>query len=168
MDKPTLEQIRAIAESFNNSLDNPLPNQEIKHITKSIHKYVSKPKNQEQKEKLSERQRERGKKSGVVRAEKAQKNKDQAFIYFANKNLTQQAIADKLGVSLPTVKKYSSEFKKVYRTISGSPPSPLVCAFSKENQSIKIEDYLADTFSLYAEREDTAKIPLNTINRLLE
>lgn len=168
MDKPTLEQIRAIAESFNNSLDNPLPNQEIKHITKSIHKYVSKPKNQEQKEKLSERQRERGKKSGVVRAEKAQKLKDQAFIYFANKNLTQQAIADKLGVSLPTVKKYSGEFKKVYRTISGSPRVARVGDLSKQNQSIKIEDYLADTFSLYREEEHTEKIPINTVNRLLE
>lgn len=32
MDEATIDQIRGIADSFNNSLDNPLDNQEIKHI----------------------------------------------------------------------------------------------------------------------------------------
>jgi hypothetical protein len=168
MDKPTLEQIRAIAESFNNSLDNPLPNQEIKHITKSIYKYVSKPKNLAEKEKLSERQRERGKKSGVVRAEKAQKTKDKVFVLLANKKLTLKAIAEKLEVSYKTVKNINAEFKKGQRTISGSPPCSRVVVLSKQIGSYKVEDYLVDTFSLYREEEHTEKIPINTIGRLLE
>lgn len=168
LEEPTLEQIRAIAEQFNQSLDNPLDEKEIRHIAKSIWKYVSKPKTQEQKERFIEKQRERGKKSGQSRAEKAQKIKDQAFIYLANKNLTQQAIADKLEVSLRTVKKISAEFKKVQRTKSGSPRDCQNLGYFGGKQFSKVDDYLCDTFSLYQEDERTEKIPINTINRLLE
>ena len=172
MDKPTLEQIRALAESFNSTLTNPLPVKEIGHIAKSIHKYVSKPKNLAEKEKLSERQRERGKKSGVVRAEKSQKRKDQAFILFANPKLKLQDVADKLELSIQQIKRYKAEFKKVSLTISGSPPlaGNLVKADSFYNgrRASDVDIYLSDIFNLYREQEDTEKIPINTINRLLE
>ena len=168
LEEPTLEQIRAIAEQFNQSLDNPLPLQEIKHIAKSIWKYVSKPKTQEQKEKFREKQKERNKKSQEVRKEKAQKRKDQAFILFANKNLKLQDIADRLEVSIQLVKKYKAEFKKVYFTKSGSPSSLKNSGGFGGKQFSEVDSYLSDTFSLYRENEETDKIPLCTINRLLE
>lgn len=168
LEEPTLEQIRVIAEQFNQSLDNPLLLQEIKHIAKSIWKYVSKPKTQEQKEKFREKQKERNKKSQEVRKEKAQKKKDQAFILFANKNLKLQDIADRLELSLRTVKGYKAEFKKVQFTKSGSPLSLQNLGGFGGKQFSEIDSYLSDTFSLHRENEDTEKIPLCTINRLLE
>lgn len=168
LEEPTLEQIRAIAEKFNQSLDNPLPTQEIKHIAKSIWKYVSKPKTQEQKEKFREKQSQRGKKSGEVRKEKAQKRKDQAFILFANKKLKLQEIADRLELSLVQTKRYKAEFKKVSLTKSGSPPSLKNSGYFEGREFSEIDNYLSETFSLYAEKEDTEKIPICTINRLLE
>ncbi len=81
----------------------------------------------------------------------------------ANKKFTLKAIADKLEVSYKTIKNINAEFKKGQRTRSGSPPRPRVGDCLKQNTSIKIEEYLSDTFSLYPEREDTEKIPINTI-----
>lgn len=167
LEEPTLEQIRAIAEQFNQSLDNPLDEKEIRHIAKSIWKYVSKPKTQEQKERFIEKQRERNKKSQQVRKEKAQKKKDQAFILFANPKLKLQEIADRLEISLRAVKGYKAEFKKVQFTKSGSPPSLQNSGYFGGKQFSEVDNYLSETFSLYAEKEDTEKIPINTIDRLL-
>jgi hypothetical protein len=167
MNDPTEEQIRAIADSYNNNLANPLANQEIKHIAKSIAKYVSRPRTQIDKEKFIERQSELGKKSGIVRAEKAQKRKDKAFILFANPKLKLQEVADRLKISLIQVKRYKSEFKKVSLTNQVVPPVVGTITFYNGHRASRIDDYLSDTFSLYAEREDTEKIPINTINRLL-
>ena len=168
MDKPTLEQIKAMAESFNNSLANPLPINEIKSIAKSIAKYLSKPFTKEQKERFREKQSQRGKKSGAVRTEKAQVKKDKAFIFFANSNLKLKDIADKLELSLISIKKYKAEYKKVYFTNQVVPPAIPTGASSQSSEMLKVDLYLADTFSLHAEREDTEKIPINTVNRLLE
>ena len=168
LDKPTEGQISVIAERFNASLCDPLPSQEIKHIVRSIWKYVNKPKTREQKERFIEKQRERGKKSGQARVEKAQKLKNQAFIYFANRNISLQTIADKLEVSLRTIKGYKAEFKKVQRTKSGSPRAWQNSGFYKNKKETDIDRYLSDTFSLYAEKEDIEKIALCTIYRLLE
>ena len=178
MNEPTKEKIRAIADSYNNNLANPLANQEIKHIAKSIAKYVSRPRNKEQKEKLSERQKDRNKKSQLVRQEKAQIKKNKAFVLFANPKNKLQDIADRLEISIQQTKRYKAEFKKVSFTISGSPP---LLGNSTNNQSINtitssyyqnkkatfIDVYLSDNFNLYRESEDTEKIPINTVNRLL-
>ena len=168
MDDPTEAKIRALAESFNSSLANPLPTNEIKSIAKSIAKYLSKPFRQEQKEKFKEKQKERNKKSQAVRQATAQKRKDKAFVLFANPKLKLQEIADRLEVSLVSIKKYKAEFKKVYRTKSGSPRDCQNSGFFEGKQFSEVDKYLCDTFSLYAEKEDTEKIPINTINRLLE
>ena len=168
MDNPTEANIRALAESFNNSLANPLPTNEIKSIAKSIAKYLSKPFTKEQKEKFREKQSQRGKKSGVVRKEKAEIKKGKAFILFANPKLKLQDVADKLELSIQQIKRYKAEFKKVSLTKSGSPLAITKGASILDNGIFKVDNYLADTFSLYAEREDTEKIPICTINRLLE
>jgi hypothetical protein len=163
----TQEQILEIAEKYNQTLDDPLDGREIGHISKSIWKYVSRPKSKEQKEKFIAKQSERGKKSGVVRAEKAQKLKDKAFVLLSNLSLTVGDIADKLKVSIRRVQDLKAYFKGVQRTISGSPPLVGFPQNPLEASVFNLGDYLVDTFSLYPESEDTEKIPLNTINRLL-
>jgi len=181
----TEEQIRAIADSYNNNLVNPLPKQEVKHIAKSISKYIDRPKNKIDYQKFIEKQSERGKRSGIIRQAMAQKNKDIAFIYFSNKNLTLEVIANKLNLSIRQIKRYKAEYKKVTLTISGSPPVVLgsfnldTIVNTKEKkiekkQTIRvgyphssIYDYLSDNYSLYSEDETTEKIPINTINRLI-
>jgi hypothetical protein len=168
MNEPSEEQIRAIADSYNDNLANPLDNQEIKHIAKSIAKYVSRPRTQATKKWLEERAKNNNKKSQAVRKEKAQVKKDKAYILFANPKYKLQEIADKLEVSLRTVKVYKAEFKKCSLLYQVVPPSILNGASPLQNESIKVETYLADTFSLYAETEDTEKIPICTINRLLQ
>jgi len=167
MNEPTEDKIRTIADSFNNNLTNPLDSQEIKHIAKSIAKYVSRPRTQIDKEKFRERQSQLGKKSGVVRAEKAQKRKDKAFILFANPKLKLQEVADRLEISIQQTKRYKSEFKKVSLTNQVVPPLVGTDTFYNGKMASHIDNYLSDTFSLYAEQEDTEKIPINTIDRLL-
>jgi len=168
MDNPTEAKIRALAESFNNTLANPLPTNEIKSMAKSIAKYMSKPRSKEQKQKFIEKQKERNKKSQAVRQEKAQAKKDKAFILFANPKLKLQEIANKLEISLRAVKGYKAEYKKCNLPNQVVPPINKKGASPLDYENFKIENYLADTFSLYAETEDTEKIPLCTINRLLE
>jgi hypothetical protein len=168
MDEPTEEQIRAITDSFNNNLANPLVNQEIKHIARSIAKYVSRPRTQRDKDKFIERQSQLGKKSGVVRAEKAQKRKDKAFVLFANPKYKLQEIADKLEVSLISIKKYKAEFKKVYLTNQVVPSLVGSPTFLQGNKAIPVDNYLSAPFSLYRESEYIAQLPINTINRFLE
>ncbi|MBK2085929.1 replication initiation protein [Francisella adeliensis] len=168
MDNPTEANIRALAESFNNSLANPLPTNEIKSIAKSIAKYMSKPRNKEQKEKFIEKQKERNKKSQAVRKEKAQVKKDKAFVLFANPKIKLQEIANRLEISLISVKKYKAEYKRYILPNQVVPPITTKGVSKLENETFKVENYLADTFSLYAEREDTEKIPICTIDRLLE
>ena len=108
------------------------------------------------------------KKSQVVRKEKAQVKKDKAFVLFANPKMKLQEIANRLEVSLISIKKYKAEFKKVYFTNQVVPPILSQGVSALKIESFKLDVYLADTFSLYAEQEDTEKIPINTVNRLLE
>lgn len=166
--EPTESKIRAIAESYNNNLANPLDTKEIHHIAKSIAKYLSKSFTKEQKEKFREKQKERNKKSQEVRKAIAQKRKDKAFILFANKNLKLQDIADRLEVSIQLVKKYKAEFKKSNLPNQVVPvrlQNPLPY---NNRKATHIDHYLSGTFSLYAESEYTEKIPINTINRYFE
>ena len=166
MIEPTEEQIRAIADSYNNNLANPLAKQEIKHIAKSIAKYVSRPRTQATKKWLEERAKKNNKKSQVVRQAKAQIKKDKVYILFSNPKNKLQEIADKLEISLISVKKYKAEYKKVYFT-NQVVPRLVGGTYYQNKTATQIDNYLADTFSLYRESEDTEKIPINTINRLL-
>jgi hypothetical protein len=168
MNEPTEEQIRAIADSYNNNLTNPLDTQEIKHIAKSIAKYVSRPKTQATKKWLEERAKNNNKKSQLVRKEKAQIKKDKAYILFANPKYKLQEIANKLEISIQQTKRYKAEYKKVSFTNQVVPSLVAVGTSYQNRKATGTDNYLSDTFSLYAEREDTEKIPINTINRLLE
>jgi len=167
MNEPTEEQIRTVADSYNNNLANPLANQEIKHIAKSIAKYVSRPKIQATKKWLEERAKKNNKKSQAVRKEKAQVKKDKAFVLFANPKIKLQEIADKLEISLRAIKRYKAEFKKVPFT-NQVVPRLVGETFYGKKIATDIDNYLSDTFSLYRESEDTERIPINTINRLLQ
>ena len=113
-----LKSILAICNQLNDFKE-PLGAKEVLGIAKSICKYNNKPQTKATKEWLTERAKKNNKKSQAVRQEKAQKVKDKAFVLFANKNLKLEAIADKLGVSLRTIKGYKAEFKK-YHLLSGS------------------------------------------------
>jgi len=162
-----------------NDFSEPLGYKEVLGIAKSIHRYNLKPQTKATKEWLEERAKNNNKKSQAVRKEKAQVKKDKAFVLFANPKKKLQEIADRLEVSIQQTKRYKAEFKKC-RLLSGSPQNKKV-SFTNQVvppdiskrasklviESFKVEDYLADTFSLYAEREDTEKIPINTVNRLL-
>ena len=167
MIEPTEEQIRAIADSYNDNLANPLASQEIKHIAKSIAKYVSRPRTQIDKDNFRERQSQLGKKSGAVRAEKAQKRKDKAFILFANPKYKLQEIADKLKISIQQTKRYKAEFKKVSLTNQVVPRLVGLLTFYPCKKASQVDNYLSDIFTLYREQEDTERIPINTVNRLL-
>lgn len=161
---PKQEQIEIIAESFNQKLDNPLEPQEIGHIAKSIWKYVSKQRNIEHSTQFIDKQRKKGLKSGKKRAENAQKVKDKAFVALSNVQLTLKQIADKLGVSERTIQKIKACFANTKRTKSGSPRPE---GFGGKLQ-IEVDEYLVETFKLYSETENSLKIPLLTILRLLE
>lgn len=167
MNEPTEEQIRAVADSYNNNLANPLDNQEIKHIAKSIAMYVNRPRAQATKKWLEERAKNNNKKSQVVRQAKAQIKKDKAYILFANPKIKLQEIADNLEISLIQIKRYKSEFKKVSFT-NQVVPRLVGVTFYGNKKSAAIDNYLADTFSLYIESEGSDKIPINTIKRLLQ
>ena len=71
-----------------------------------------------------------------------------------------QEIADKLEISLRVIKRYKAEFKKVPFTNQVVPPTISIGVSSLNFESSKVANSLADTFSLYAEREDTEKIPI--------
>ena len=167
MNEPTEEQIRAVADSYNNNLANPLPRQEIKHIAKSIAKYVSRPRTQATKKWLEERAKKNNKKSQAVRKEKAQVKKDKAYILFANPKYKLQEIADKLEISIQQTKRYKAGYKKASFTNQVVPPFAGK-TFYGNKVATYIDVYLSDTFSLYRESEYTEKIPINTINRLLQ
>jgi len=172
-----IKSILAICYSLN-TFNEPLGISEITGIAKSICKYNNKPKTKQIKDWLSERGKANNKKSQLVRQEKAEIKKAKAFILLANKNLTLSTIADKLNISLRTIKLYKSEFKKVQFT---NQVVPVFVGNSTNNQSINtitssyyqnkkatfIDVYLSDNFNLYRESEDTEKIPINTVNRLL-
>ena len=168
MNEPREEQIRAIADSYNDNLANPLPSQEIKHIAKSIAKYVSRPRTQATKKWLAERAKKNNKKSQEVRKAKAQIKKDKAFVLLSNRKLTLKVIAEKLGVSYKTIKNINSDFKKGQFTNQVVPPLAGVGVSYLNLQASCIDNYLSDSFSLYVEKEDTEKIPINTVNRLLQ
>jgi hypothetical protein len=151
-----------------NDFSEPLGYKEVLGIAKSIHRHNLKPQTKATKEWLEERAKKNNKKSQAVRKEKAQVKKDKAFVLFANSNLKLKDIADKLELSLISIKKYKAEYKKVYFTNQVVPPTIPTGASSQSSEMLKVDLYLADTFSLHAEREDTEKIPIKTVNRLLE
>ena len=97
-----------------NDFSEPLGYKEVLGIAKSIHRYNLKPQTQASKKWLEERAKNNNKKSQVVRKEKAQVKKDKAFVLFANPKMKLQEIANRLEVSLISIKKYKAEFKKVY------------------------------------------------------
>jgi len=162
-----LDSILAICNQLNDFRE-PLQAKEVLSIAKSICRYNNKPQTKATKEWLTERAKKNNKKSQAVRKEKAQAKKDKAFILFANPKNKLQEIADKLELSLIQVKRYKAEFKKVSFTNQVVPPVTINRGGYNNRTATAIDNYLADNFSLYAEREDMEKIPINTINRLLE
>ena len=146
-----------------NDFSEPLGYKEVLGIAKSIHRYNLKPQTKATRVWLEERAKDNNKKSQAVRKEKAQIKKDKAFVLFANPKIKLQEIADRLKVSLISIKKYKSEFKKVYFTNQVVPPIIPKRGSKSELESFKVDNYLADTFSLYAEREDTEKIPIRRL-----
>ena len=162
-----LDSIFAICSNLNDFKE-PLGYKEVLTIAKSICRYNNKPQAKATREWLEERAKKNNKKSQAVRKEKAQAKKDKAFVLFANPKIKLQDIADKLEISLRTIKGYKAEYKKVQFTNQVVPPSISKGARKLLNETFKVENYLADNFSLYAEQEDTEKIPIRTIDRLLE
>jgi hypothetical protein len=162
-----LDSILAICRHLNDFKE-PLSYKEVLTIAKSICRYNNKPQAKATREWLEKRAKKNNKKSQAVRKEKAQAKKDKAFVLFANPKNKLQEIADKLEISLRVIKRYKAEFKKVPFTNQVVPPIIPQGVSTLEIESFKVENYLVDTFSLYAEREDTEKIPINTVNRLLE
>ena len=87
---------------------------------------------------------------------------------FANPKNKLQDIANKLDISLRTLKGYKAEFKKVQFTNQVVPPSIPKGASKLQNQDIKIDNYLADTFLLIQEEEYIENIPIGTSNTVLD
>lgn len=161
-----LNSILSICTNLND-FSEALSDREVLGIAKSIHRHNIKPKTQATKTWLEERAKNNNKKSQAVRKEKAQLKKNKAFILFANPKYKLQEIADKLEISLRSAKVYKSEFKKVQFTNQVVPLFISTEGSYQNKQASNIDNYLSETFSLYAERDDTEKIPINTINRLL-
>lgn len=103
-------------------ISEPLGVKEISNIAKSISKFVYYKFSTAHKERFVSKQRERGKKSGQVRAEKAQKIKNKAFIYLCT-NKPIEAIAEFLGVSIRTIYNIKAEIKNRLKNLCNEPIS---------------------------------------------